>query len=190
MPALPIAILQGTFFNSKLPPAINYGAAGFISGHEMSHSIMDTFEESLHLIDAHECIEKHTTSLVEPQTGIRYRDADYFLPETVADVGSTNATLIAFRNDKGSNIRLPGEMSKFTPEQLFFIKSATNWCHHSTDKFINDFMTGFDPYGDVDPHPFNYHRVMIPFMSSPDFSGAFNCKLGSKMSPVKKCRLW
>lgn len=150
----------------------------------MSHAISHYLEDSSNLEEAHNCIIDQLTSVVEPQTGTSYSSGGYLLEETLADVGSANASLIAFKRSKGSNIRLPDKMSKFTPEQLFFINSANNWCYHATDEAIENELRF--PFG----HPFNYHRVIIPFINNPAFADAFNCKLGSRMNPVDKCRLW
>ena len=183
LPAVPGGIIQGRIFNKTLPPAVNFGGLGFIAGHEISHGFWHYLKNSTS-IEAHNCIKNQLISLVEPQTGLKYASAGSLLKETIADVGSANASLIAFKRSKGSNIRLPGKMSKFTPEQLFFINSVNNWCHHSTDEAIKNYLEFSSR------HPFNYHRAMMPLLNNPGFSDAFNCKIGSRMNPVKKCRLW
>lgn len=131
-----------------------------------------------------DCISKQLTTVVEPQTGSRYWFGMFLLSEMLADVGGINASLVALRDAVKEDVRLPGDASKFTQTQLYFLSSANTWCHHTTDSAIKSAM--FLPFG----HPFNYHRVVIPVMNSPDFAKAFNCPAGSPMNPVDKCRLW
>ena len=182
--AIPAGILQDLIFTHKSVPALNYGAAGFVSGHEMSHAMNYYLNNAGGKSAPLDCISKQLTSVREPQTGSRYWFGRFLLSEALADVGGINASLIAFRDAVKTDIRLPGPASKFTPEQLFFLGAANSWCHHSTDSSIRFRL--LIPLG----HPFNYHRVVIPAMNSPDFAKAFNCKAGTPMNPVDKCRLW
>lgn len=181
--AIPAGILQDLVFNYKSVPALNYGGGGFISGHEMSHAIDYYTANSANKQPALDCIANQLTS-VEPQTGATYWTGKLLLTEMLADVGSMNASLGALRDAVKEDIRLPGDASKFTPEQLFFLSQANMFCHHSPDMVILFQLLLSDG------HPFNYHRVVIPVMNSPDFAEAFKCKSGSKMNPVDKCRLW
>ena len=181
---IPAGILQDLMFNHKGVPALNYGGGGFVSGHEMSHAVNFYLRNATGKTDALECIANQLTTVREPQTGAQYWYGRYLLSETLADVGGVNASLIAFRDAVKEDIRLPSPASKFTPEQLFFLGAANSWCHHSTNYSIQ--LRLFLPIG----HPFNYHRVVIPAMNSPDFAKAFNCKAGAPMNPVEKCRLW
>lgn len=150
----------------------------------MSHAVRYYLRNSTNILPSLKCIEDQLTSIIEPQTKGRYETASFLISEMLADVGAVNASLSALREAKGNQIRLPGKMSKFTPEQLYFLAGANNWCHHSTDEYIESNLNF--PFS----HPFNYHRTVIPVLNSPDFAKAFNCKPGSNMNPVDKCRLW
>ncbi|KAI8085553.1 hypothetical protein BDF21DRAFT_450906 [Thamnidium elegans] len=39
-------------------------------------------------------------------------------------------------------------------------------------------------------HSSSYHRAIIPFQNSREFSEAFNCPLRSPMDPEDKCSVW
>lgn len=180
---IPAGILQDLVFNKDSVPALNYGGGGFISGHEMSHA-MSYYLDGSAISKSKKCIINQLTSVVEPQTKSKYHSGRYLIEEMQADVGGVNASLVALKDNATQDIRLPGDAKKFTPIQLYFLGAANSWCHHSKDSVVKTAM--LFPVG----HPFNYHRVVIPVMNSPDFAAAFNCKAGSKMNPVDKCRHW
>lgn len=41
-----------------------------------------------------------------------------------------------------------------------------------------------------DTHSLYEYRVNVPLQNFPEFSRTFNCSLGSKMNPRKKCTVW
>lgn len=43
---------------------------------------------------------------------------------------------------------------------------------------------------ETDNHSLDKFRVNIPLMNMPEFAEAFECPLGSKMHPEKKCAVW
>jgi endothelin-converting enzyme len=66
---------------------------------------------------------------------------------------------------------------------LFFIGYAQTWCGKSTkEALIRQIL--------IDPHSPMRYRVNGVVANQPEFAHAFNCPVGSKMNPEKKCRVW
>ena len=196
---VPAGILHRQVFNRNLPKYLNYGAAGFILGHEMSHAMYDWTRQTW-FPPKHDssrgdlgCVAEQLESIKEPTTGWKYRPGDGWnhTQEALADVGSINFTLAAMENDKdnGFNIQLPG-LTHLTPQQLFFLSEASAWCYNGKEEWIRDFFNPPEGWVPFNVHPFPYHRVLLPAMNSQDFAKAFQCKAGSPMNPVKKCVIW
>ena len=191
-------ILQPNFYIKGRMSYLNYGAAGAIIGHEITHA----FDNSRHRLDENarddsnwgqdaedeyqrrsKCLENQYSNFTEPITqlhlnGTKTRDED------IADHGGLRAAYIAYNRwalENGVEPRLPG--LDLNNDQLFWTSWANNWCGVFTEQDIRD---------DVD---YNFHspsrfRVNGPLMNIDEFADHFNCPLGSPMNPVNKCRVW
>lgn len=175
-------------WNRLYPASLNYGAAGSIIGHEVSHGIQywskTTYNKELP--DYLKCLVNQVESITEPQSGLKYKTAKNIANEMLADVAGINASLNALRQTNKNEPKLPG-LQQFSREQLFFLEQANAWCANSKDSYIESYLRGRFSWVD---HPYNYFRVNVPAMNSPDFAHAFKCKAGSNMNPKNKCSLW
>ena len=105
-----------------------------------------------------------------------------YIGESIADYGGINIAYRAYlkwlkRNKAKPS--LPG--LRYTPRQLFWISSATNWCVKKETDFSKQFDITFrDPF---------YFQFLAPFMNSDYFGKDFNCSVGSPMNPEEKCRV-
>jgi len=185
---IPAGILHYNIFNRKHPKALNYGAAGIIAGHEISHGIdhwMSFQEEDVKTLESHvKCLIKQLETVKEPQTGSQYKNASGLRNESLADVGALNPSYLAYKqymNGKEDE-SLPG--LDLTPDQLFFVSQAHLYCFNADDDLIKSHMK--HGYG----NPFPYFRVVLPVINSPSFAKVFKCETGRPMNPVKKCDLW
>ena len=83
--------------------------------------------------------------------------------------------------DNGEEKYLPGH--EYKPKQLFWISYAHSWCSKYRDAALRDQITT----GYHSPAEF---RINGPLLNNKDFAKDFNCPLGSKMNPEKKCKVW
>merc|ERR1711860_390310 len=82
----------------------------------------------------------------------------------------------------GEEQRLPG-LQTYSPHQMFWISAANTWCSKYRNKALEKrIKTGV--------HSPGMFRVQGPFSNSREFASDFQCPLGSRMNPVKKCEVW
>ncbi|XP_078040555.1 M13 family metallopeptidase neprilysin 2 isoform X2 [Augochlora pura] len=194
----PAGILQGAFFNKDRPKYMNYGAIGFVIGHEITHGFDDQgrqFDKVGNLVDwwqpetkenyleRAECIIHQYGNYTVEDVGLNLNGINT-QGENIADNGGIKEAYLAYkkwvkRNHKES--RLPG--LPYTPEQLFWISAANTWCtKYRPETMKLRITTGFHSPGKF--------RVLGPLSNMEEFSQDFNCPLGSKMNPEKKCAVW
>lgn len=72
---------------------------------------------------------------------------------------------------------------KYNRQQLFWISHAQMRCSVSRDNFYkNQIITGV--------HAPNEFRINGVLSNMPEFAYDFNCPVGTKMNPEKKCGVW
>ena len=77
--------------------------------------------------------------------------------------------------------KLPG--LDYTPQQMFWLSAANTWCAKYTPEALKlKIMTSAHIPGEF--------RILGTLSNMPEFSKDFNCPIGSKMNPEKKCSVW
>ncbi|RHY89140.1 hypothetical protein DYB35_011719 [Aphanomyces astaci] len=197
---IPAAYLQPPFFDAKADPSANYGAIGFIIGHEISHGFDNhgrrydgngkkkpwwTETAAKIFREKAECfVEQYRSMDVKSElTGdlLGKLDGRRTRGETIADNGGLNTVYRAYRDFVNAEV----EATKYTKEageKMFWIRYAQSWCEKNSDARLQVLLT--------DVHPPGRHRVIGTVQNSVDFAKAFNCPVDSPMNPTKKCVLW
>ncbi|XP_029033207.1 neprilysin-2 isoform X2 [Osmia bicornis bicornis] len=194
----PAGILQGAFFSNDRPRYMNYGAIGFVIGHEITHGFDDQgrqFDKDGNLVDwwapqtkenyleRAECIIHQYGNYTVEDVGLNLNGINT-QGENIADNGGIKEAYLAYREWVKRNEpeqKLPG--MSFSPEQLFWISAANTWCSKYRPEAMKlRITTGFHSPGKF--------RVLGPLSNMEEFSKDFNCPLGSKMNPEKKCAVW
>uniref|UniRef100_A0A1B6GHJ4 Peptidase M13 C-terminal domain-containing protein n=2 Tax=Cuerna arida TaxID=1464854 RepID=A0A1B6GHJ4_9HEMI len=202
---LPAGILQPPFFGKGRTEALNYGGIGVVIGHEITHAFDDVGRQSDGLgnlaqwwtdgtveryLDKTKCFVRQYSSYRVPQLDemlmkTAYMNGVVTLGENMADNGGLHQAFAAYRRftqTNGVEKRLPG-LEQFSPEQLFFIAFARNWCESSTkESLLQEVLS--------DPHSPHMFRVFGSLTNSPEFSQVFQCPLGTPMNPPSKCTFW
>lgn len=105
------------------------------------------------------------------------------LGENIADNGGLKAAFRAYEkwSSTRTEVKLPG--LNLTSKQLFFVGFAQVWCSISTPEALKLQVLN-------DPHAPAQFRVIGTLSNSDEFAKEFNCPVGSKMNPEKKCIVW
>jgi predicted metalloendopeptidase len=189
----PAGILQPPFFDPKADDAVNYGAIGWVIGHEMTHGFDDSgsqFDSAGNLknwwTEADKKAYEARTDLVvkqydayEPIKG-EHVNGKLTLGENIADLGGLKIAFAAYQNSlKGK--AAPAAIDGFTGPQRFFLGAATVWRNHIREAALSLRLK-------TDPHSPGRIRVIGPLSNLPEFYEAFGCADGTPMKRDAKVR--
>jgi endothelin-converting enzyme/putative endopeptidase len=192
----PAGILQPPFFHRDFPAAMNYGGIGAVIGHELSHGFDDQGRKfaadgqlrewwAAEVVGRYEeraaCVEELYSSY-EIEPGVKVL-GKLTLGENVADLGGVKQSYRAFQSWIERHGRPEPAVDGLSPEQLFFVAYAQNWCSLSTPEDARLRAT-------TDVHSPPRFRVIGPLSSFPAFGEAFQCPVGSPMRPKEVCEVW
>uniref|UniRef100_A0A2S2NML0 Neprilysin-1 n=1 Tax=Schizaphis graminum TaxID=13262 RepID=A0A2S2NML0_SCHGA len=197
---IPAAILQGEFFSSDQPRYLNYGAIGFIIGHEFTHgfdnqgkmydgygNLVDWWakETKEQFLEKAMCIKKQYGNYTDREVGLKI-NGNNTLGENIADNGGIKQAYNAYNTwasvQWDAEPRLPG-LQNYTPNQLFWLSAANIWCSkHRPEELMNLIL--------VNEHAPDRFRVIGSFSNQKEFSNDFQCYIGSNMNPSNKCQVW
>jgi len=198
----PAGILQGVFFSSSRPRYMNYGAIGWVIGHEITHGFDDQgrqFDKEGNLVDwwhpatksryltKAKCIINQYEGYTLPQVGDISVNGVNTQGENIADNGGLKEAYRAYNawvNEHGTEKLLPG-LQEYTPNQMFWVSAANVWC----SKFRPQAMKLKVLTGVHSPDPF---RVQGPMSNMEEFAADWKCASGSRMNPPsnQKCKVW
>ncbi|CAM6031901.1 unnamed protein product, partial [Sphagnum compactum] len=194
----PAGILQGSFFSKDKPNYLNFGAIGFVIGHEITHGFDDRGRQfdkdgnnknwwdsqtDKNFKERAQCIIEQYGNYTVPENGLKINGVNT-QGENIADNGGIKEAFRAYQEyvkDHGPEPPLPG--LKYTPKQLFWISAANVWC----GKYRPEVLKLRVQVGSHSPAQF---RVIGPVSNLNEFSQTFNCPLGSPMNPTHKCSVW
>uniref|UniRef100_A0A0N4Z3A4 Peptidase_M13 domain-containing protein n=1 Tax=Parastrongyloides trichosuri TaxID=131310 RepID=A0A0N4Z3A4_PARTI len=192
-------ILRFPFYGVDAPEYANYGSLGSGIGHELIHGFDDAganFDKNGNLNlwwdkftqtnynSKKECFIAQYSSIMEKNSQ-RFLNGEQTYVENVADNGGVRLAFEAYKKRLlhiGNDKLLP-VFNNMTSNQLFFIAYANTWCEVVKKESINYIL-------DTDSHSLGEYRVNVPLQNFPEFGKAFNCPIGSKMNPFKKCHIW
>ncbi|CAH4038346.1 neprilysin-2 isoform X2 [Pieris brassicae] len=195
----PAGILQGTFFSAKRPAFMNYGAIGFVIGHEITHGFDDQgrqFDKIGNLVDWWQEMTKQkylekAKCIIDQYSNYTVKEVNMKLNgvntqgENIADNGGIKEAYYAYEawtQRHGEESRLPG-LEKYSPRQMFWLSAANTWCSVYRNEAIKmRITTGF--------HAPGRFRVIGPLANMDEFAKDFNCPPGSPMNPQNKCKVW
>jgi putative endopeptidase len=192
----PAGILQPPIFDPNADMAVNYGAAGSIIGHELTHG----FDDEGRKIDAagilrdwwqpadarvfearaHELAAQYST--FEPLPGLHV-NGSLTLGENIADLGGVTLALDAYR---ASLHGAPAPvLDGLTGEQRVFLGWAQAWRGKVTDDYVKQQVVS-------DPHSPRRFRVNGPLRNVDAWYTAFDVKPGESLyvAPTNRVHIW
>jgi putative endopeptidase len=190
----PAGILQPPFFDPKAPAALNYGAIGWVMGHETTHG----FDDEGSQFDGHGNLKNwwtpadsksfHAlTGCISSQFSGYTVDGNLHLQgklvtgEATADLGGLMLAWRAFH--ASSAYQSAKTIDGFTPDQQFFIGAAHVWADNTRPAEARRLVT-------IDPHAPPLYRVNGTLANLPQFQQAFHIPAGSPMVNARRCAIW
>jgi predicted metalloendopeptidase len=191
----PLGELQPPFFGLHYPDSVNYGAAGAVFGHEMSHG----FDKNGAQYDAlgnesnwwsnssKKAFNEHCNCLIQQfnqycYDGIGCVNGNRTIDENVADLGGLKAAFRAYKKQPGPQYHL-AKAPMFSTDQLFFLSFASFWCGVESNGAIEQQIQ-------TDAHTPLKYRVIGTVRNMPEFAQAFQCSRSSFMNPSERCTIW
>jgi endothelin-converting enzyme/putative endopeptidase len=189
----PAGILQLPFFDPRRDIALNFGAAGAVIGHEMTHGFDDQgrkFDGDGNLRDWWTAqdgaeFEKRAACIANEYSGFTAVDDVHVngkltLGENTADNGGLRVALMALHDVlNGKDEKIDG----FSTDQRFFLGFAQIWCENATPQSERQQAL-------TNPHSPGRYRVGGTLQNMPEFQKAFSCKASQPMVSQNACRVW
>jgi len=192
----PAGILQPPMFDASADPAINYGAAGGVIGHELTHGFDDQgrkFDADGKLsdwwtptdaktFDARATVLGKQYSSYEPLPGVHVK-GELTMGENIADLGGLTMGLEAYHESlHGKPAPVIGGL---TGDQRVFLGWAQAWRGKLRDDAIRRMVVS-------DPHSPRMYRVNGVVRNIDAWYAAFGVKPGDKLyvAPQDRVRIW
>ena len=190
----PAGILQPPFYRADRDPALNYGGAGAVIGHELTHGFDDQgrkFDGQGNLRDwwtpaDGKAFEERASCIADQYSGYvvagdTHINGRLTLGENTADNGGLRLALMAYLAGPGATA--PPSLDGFTPEQRFFLGWGQQWCQNGRPEAER-------LQAATNPHSAPKYRVNGVVSNMPEFAAAFSCKAGAAMVRQPACRVW
>ncbi len=191
----PAGILQPPFYTQGANDAVNFGAVGFVVGHELTHGFDDEgrqYDAKGNLTDwwskaVGEEFERRAECVVKQYDAYPVIDevklnGKLTLGENIADLGGLKLAFAAYQASRQG--KLPeAPVAGFSAEQQFFLAAAQVWCTQIRPE--NARLRAA-----TDPHSSAKWRVNGPLSNLPEFAKAFQCQAGDAMVRADRCEIW
>ncbi len=202
----PAGILQPPYFDPTEDDAVNYGAAGGVIGHELTHGFDDegrqfdgqgnmrdwwSKDDARQFADRADCVASEYSSFVavqEADGAPLHVNGKLTLGEDLADLAGLRLAFLAYSGDakqagvaldKGGDAAYGG----LTPAQQFFTAYGQSWCENTRVEAVRQDV-------EINPHAPEKYRVNGVVQNMPAFADAFQCKASAPMVAAKRCSLW
>jgi putative endopeptidase len=190
----PAGILQPPFYSARADAAVNFGGAGAVIGHELTHGFDDQgrqFDARGNLKDwwtpaDAKAFEERAQCFVDQYSSLTAIDdvklnGKLTLGENVADNGGLRLSLMAYLARTAAAPAAP--IDGYTPEQRLFLGWGQVWCENLRPELAR-------MLAQTNPHSPGRERVNGVVANMPEFQKSFSCKAGAPMVRQTQCRVW
>jgi putative endopeptidase len=190
----PAGILQPPFYSAKADAAVNFGGAGAVIGHELTHGFDDQgrqFDARGNLKDwwtpaDAKAFEERAQCFVDQYSSLTAVEdvklnGKLTLGENTADNGGLRISLMAYL--ARTVVEPSRTIDGFTPEQRLFLGWGQVWCENMRPELAR-------MLAQTNPHSPGRERVNGVVANMPEFQKAFSCKAGAPMVRQSQCRVW
>ena len=192
----PAGILQPPFYDNNMDDAVNYGDAGGVIGHELTHGFDDegrqfdakgnledwwTPQDAKQFEDRVSCVVNEYNGFIA--TDDVHVNGKLTLGENVGDLGGLKLAWMAYLAHEATVDQKAKSIDGFSPEKRFFISYGQGWCENYTPESLR-------MLAQTNPHAPVKYRVNGVVVNLPEFRQAFSCKVGTPMAPEKTCSVW
>ncbi|KAF5307510.1 hypothetical protein FQR65_LT06865 [Abscondita terminalis] len=172
---LPATIFQNVIYDEKRPEYFNYGSIGTMMGHHF-----------MHVLGESNIFDKDGNVIENVSTNFFYKKAECFKQQMNPHTNQLTLDLMLPKS-LGLQLAYSAFQKKFTveddanytPAQLFWISSASYYCHPS--KNHKNFQDEEDLFSLL---------TSVPIRNNANFGKDFNCRIGAKMNPERKCEIF
>jgi putative endopeptidase len=193
----PAGILQPPYYDPHMGDAVNYGQAGGLEGHELTHGFDDegrqfngdgNFSEWWTPTDAQKFKERSDCVVKQYGGFIAVDDlhvnGKLTLGENIADIGGVRLGYLAWQHRlEQPGVQPEADLDGMTPAQQFFAAYAQSWCSSTRPETLRLRV-------ETDPHSPEEYRVNGVVENMPEFQQAFHCKAGQPMVSTNRCSIW
>ena len=193
----PAGILQPPYYDPHMGDAVNYGQAGGLEGHELTHGFDDegrqfdsdgNFREWWTPADEQKFKERADCVVKEYDGFVAVDDlhvnGKLTLGENIADIGGVRIGYLAWQHRlEQPGVKPEADLDGMTPAQQFFTAYAQSWCSRTRPETMRLRVQ-------TDPHSPEEYRVNGVVENMPEFQQAFGCKAGQPMVSANRCSIW
>jgi endothelin-converting enzyme/putative endopeptidase len=189
----PAGILQPPFYSAKTDRAVNFGGAGAVIGHELTHGFDDqgrqfdargnlkdwwTEADGKAFVERAQCfVDEYSQFTAVDEVKV---NGKLTLGENVADNGGLRLSLMGYLAGNAADAKA---IDGFTPEQRVFLGWGQVWCENRRPEALR-------LMAQTNPHSPGRYRVNGVVSNMPEFQKAFACKPGAAMVRPTQCRVW
>ncbi len=185
----PAGILQAPFFDEAADDASNYGGIGMVIGHELTHGFDDNGRKFDAVGNRRDWWTAVDAARYTKKADAIARQYDAYSPlpgmningratlgENIADFGGLRVAFLGLQSALGApNSAARAKIAGLSPEQRFFLNYGQSWRQNVRPEELRRRIL-------TDSHSPAKFRILGPLGNLPEFSAAFGCKSGDKMT--------